>query len=103
MNENSSSTQRPSEVQLGTRPGQLSPAPASYLTCDHITETAPWPYPGPASEADRCNYSSDIPMGTPEWVPSAETILESYQGTVVVIEVGKDSCLPTRPSGARGF
>ena len=103
MDADSTPAKRSVEVQLGQRPGESAPAPASYLSCYHLTETAPWPYPGAACTPDWGNASCDIPLGTPEWVVSAETILESYQGTVVVIEVGKDGCLPARPDRARGL
>lgn len=97
MNEKRQASNRPAEVQLGNRPVESTQAPANGFPNN------PWPagpaFPNPIrlSEADRRQCVDDPTLGTPEWSAPTEKILESYQGTVVVIEVGKDGSLPARP------
>lgn len=98
MNEIRKTATRSVEVQLENRPVEAPPTPTIDLILHTLSPYTLSANPGAVLETSGSKCADDQPVGTLERSSPAEEILEAYQGTVVVIEVGKDTCLPARPA-----
>ncbi len=103
MSGNGSSSNRPAEVQLGSRPVELSPASKDDLQGGAYSQSDPWPISGAILETGGSHTGCDLPVGEGERLTSVVGILDALKGALVVGKMVKDPSVPKRSRRARGF